>query len=105
MTARAWTKKEVRDQFLDHARHLATYWASTGTGTEVEKIEGALFSLLNVFDGTSMALPAFDLVVRPHPDDKEYHQNEGTNWYEDGMVINDDVHLHDQFYNRDFITE
>lgn len=99
--ARAYTKEEVREEFLAHLRHLAVYWANVEGQTVQELVEGALFSALNVFDGTSMSLPMFDLVLRPHPDDQAYHVQHGENWYEDGMVINDDVYLHDEFYKKE----
>lgn len=61
--------------------------------------EGVAFSILNILDGTTMSLPAFNLTLSPHPDDKEFLQGEGENWYEDGTVINDDVMLHEMFYH------
>jgi hypothetical protein len=45
-------------------------------------------------------LPAFDLVARPHPDNEAYHKAHGQDWVVDGQVINDDVHLHDMYYDR-----
>lgn len=94
----AYTEEEVRNKFLSNAKELARYWATTSDGgTTLERIEGAIFSLLNSIDGGSH-LPAFDLVVRPHPDDKEYYTSMGSKYYEDGMNICDGE-LHSQFIN------
>ncbi len=93
---RAYTAEEVREQFLGQMRALAHYWSGVG-GTEREMLDGLCFSILNIFDGTSMALPAMDLVLRPHADDMEFHKAEGDNWYEPGQVINDTM-MHEEFY-------
>lgn len=94
----AYTEEEVRRKFLEQAKAIAHYWATTKDGGNTkERIEGAIFSLLNVIDGGS-CLPSFDLVVRPHPDDKEYHLSMGEKYYEDGMNICDGE-LHSQFIN------
>ena len=76
---------------------IAAYWANEERATVREKCDGVAFSILNIFDGTSGGMPAFDLLVSPHPDDKQYHINEGSNYYEPGMMIND-CHLHDMYY-------
>lgn len=100
--SREYTKEEVREMVLDHMRHLAHYWATTpNAGTVKERCEGVAFSILNIFDGTSSGLPAFDLVVSPHPDDKQFHIDEGENYMPDGLVINEDCHLHDLFYAKE----
>lgn len=102
--SRAHTAEEVREQLLEHIRHLAEYWATTpDRQTALERCEGVAFSILNIFDGTA-GLPAFDIVLSPHPDDKEYHQREGENRYEPGMVINDCM-LHEMFYRSEPTAE
>jgi hypothetical protein len=97
---RAYTKEEVRENFLQAIRSLPKYWANVDNGyTTEEKISGAFHSFLSLLDGSSH-LPCFDLVLRPHHDDKDFHIEEGENYYEDGMVINDDCLLHEIFYKR-----
>jgi hypothetical protein len=81
-------------------RNLASYWGSVPEKSVEDRLSGLCFSLLNIFDGTSLGLPAFDLVVRPHPDDKALHIRNGERYYEDGMVINADVHMHEEFYQK-----
>ena len=95
--SREYTKKEVRDKVLKHMKHLAKYWADQKGKTDLEKIEGAMFSTLVILDGGCSDIPGFDVVCRPHPSDKEYHQNEGIDWFPDGMIINDDVEMHHEF--------
>lgn len=98
--SREKTIEEVRTEFMDYVRHLCFYWSKADVKTELERCEGMAHSMLVVFDGCS-SLPAFDLVVRPHPDDKEFNQEEGENWYPDGVAINDDCHLKTLLYRKD----
>lgn len=96
--SREITKEEAREMVLDHIRVLITYWDTNSCApTSRDKLEGLAFSMLNIFDGTT-ALPAFDIVVSPHPDDRAYNEAEGSNYFKTGMVINDDCHLHELFY-------
>lgn len=85
--SRAYTDKEVRKIFIDHLKGMAEYWDKSGKD-KADSLDGFIFSLFNLFDGAT-GLPAFDLVVRPHPDDKSYYQKLGENYFEDGMIIND----------------
>ena len=84
---REFTAEEVGKQFMQHLAAIAHYWATLPDKTPLERCNGLAFSVLNIFDGTSMALPALDLVVRPHPDDKAYCIANGENWYVDGQVV------------------
>ncbi len=99
--SRAYTAEEVRAMFIGAARAMASYWATApDAGTVQERCEGVAFSLLNCIDGTSGSFPcALDLVLSPHPDDKAFHIDEGENYFEPGMVINDAM-LHEMFYDR-----
>lgn len=99
----AKTAEEIRRDFMDTLRALADYWAGKG-GSNVpgertchERLQGLVHSVLCIFDGVSGGLPAFDIVARPHPDDKAYHIAEGEDWIEDGTVINDTM-LHEFLY-------
>lgn len=113
---RARTAEEIRDDFMDTCRHLVDFWASprtrkfpAGPGTIPDwvieailrdRLSGLLHSFLCIFDGVSGGWPAFDIVASPHPDDKEYHRDEGEDWIEPGTVINDTM-LHELLYRRD----
>lgn len=96
---RAYTEEEVRKQFINHLNDLIDYWSSNQYKTEKEKMQGLVFSILNIFDGNTCGLPAIDLVLSPHVSDKEYHIQNDENWYEKGMVINN-CPLHELFYKK-----
>lgn len=72
----------MREIFLDECIGIADYWLNIADcKTDKEKVEGAIFSIMNIFDGTSGGFQcAVDLVLRPHPDDKKFHVDEGENW-------------------------
>lgn len=96
--ARAYTVDEVRQNILSHVRAMVKYWATQPLGKNTtERLDGLAFSLLVMIDGCS-ELPAMDLVMRPHPDNERFKREEGENWYQNGQVINGDVHLHDLWY-------
>ena len=95
--SRAFTKEEVRSQLFQYLFAMIDYWDKVEGHDAAQKMEGLAFSILNVLDGTAAQFPAIDLVLRSHPDDKAYHQENDENWYEDGMAVNDDVMLHEIF--------
>jgi len=80
MKSREYTEEEVRKMFLNHIRGLAAYWDSVEGRTSREKLDGLAFSILVMLDGGS-ALPGFDVSPSPHPSDKEFHIDEGTNYF------------------------
>ena len=95
--SRPYTPEEVREMFLDNVKGLCRYWAGVERDSVQEQLEGLAFSLLNMFDGTSASMPAMGIVLRPHPDDKQFHEHQGDNYFEDGQVIND-CYLHEEFH-------
>lgn len=105
--SKAKTKEEVREEFLRKIKAIANYWATVNlsgpgmTDTIAERCDGVAFSILNIFDGTSVDLPAMDIALAPHEDDKEYYIEHEEDWYEPGMIINDDVHLHHEYCDLD----
>ncbi len=95
------TKEESRQMFLSAVSDAYWYWSQLEDRTEKERLDGLAFSLMNIFDGTSGGFTcAIDLVLRPHPDDKDFFMVEGADYMEDGLVINDDVYLHDLWCNE-----
>jgi hypothetical protein len=98
--SRAHTKEEARDMVLGHVRDMARYWSSVPGKTPRERCDGLAFSMLVMIDGHSSNLPAMDLVLRPHEDDKPHHIANGENYFEPGMAINDDVLLHDLYFKE-----
>jgi hypothetical protein len=89
--SRAMTKEEMLKKFLDQIETYVEYWGR-GEESKEKALEGLAFSILNIFDGTS-PLPAFDIVVCPHPTDKEYCEEIEENYWVP-EVINKDIYLH-----------
>jgi hypothetical protein len=102
--ARAHTADEVREKLLSIFSSYVSYWNSedgsnvlpqTATRT---RLEGLVHSVLCVLDGCTAGAPGFDIVAKPHADDKAICQQQGVNWYEDGTVANTKP-LHKGWYN------
>jgi hypothetical protein len=95
----AYSKEEMRNIFLAGVEQNVHYWASLTDKTDREKCEGVAFSIMVMLDGSAGCLPcAVDLSLSPNPDDKQFHIDEGEKYVEAGMLINDDVHLHDLIF-------
>lgn len=90
---RAYTEDEIRRQFLDHVWVTALYWSrANGGGDALDRITGFAHSMLAAIDGAAASLPAFKLVPDPHPDDKQFHIDEGENYYPDDVDIAGSLH-------------
>lgn len=107
--ARAYTEEEVRDMFLNHLHGLVKYWAELKRNQAVfpgpeytieERLDGLVFSLLNIFDGTNGFWCAIDLRLVPHPDDRLFNKSEGRMWFAPGMPLSRNVSLHDLWYDN-----
>lgn len=95
---RAYTAEEVRAKLFAQVNALVGWWANEQRApTAREKLEGLAFSIFSTLDGATLELPPMDLVLRPHPDDQNYCVERRENWYEDGMAINSDVQLHEEY--------
>jgi len=89
----------MREMFLAQCRTTAFYWSRVEDKTPREMCDGVVFSILNIIDGMSGGFPAaINLVMEPHPDDKEYCISNDEKWVENGQIINNDVMLHDCYY-------
>lgn len=97
--SKAITEPELRENFLSFLRHRAHYWANVPNVSELERTQGMAHSMLVIFDGCS-GLPAFDIVVRPHEDDKQYCIDNEEDYYVDGMEI-ECGNLARQFYHME----
>ena len=95
---RAYTTEEVRELFLKQVRESAHYWASLPGKTPQERCDGLAFTILNIIDGSTLPLPAFDLIPSPHPTDYQYHREHGENWFEQEVI--NDCQLHEYYYPR-----
>ena len=100
MKSKEFTTNEVQEQFMNHVRMLIEYWDKSDKETTKEKIEGFAFSLLATIDGCGVDLPPFILAPEPHEDDKQYHINNGNNYYAENNNANCDIagNLHELLY-------
>lgn len=96
--SKARTPEELREDFIGQLRMMVSYWETLPNKTSREKLNGLAFSFLATIDGVSDGIPAYNLVASSHPDDKQFHIDEGSDWIEDGTVINGDVMLHEEWY-------
>lgn len=92
---------EVRREFLQHLRNMAKYWAEVKGITTKERIEGGIFSVLTLLDG-STHLPAFQVIPMPCEGDKEYHIENGEDYYPFVEESPNDIAgtLHEGFYEK-----
>lgn len=97
---RAHTAEEARHQLMRHLAYMALYWAKLDK-TPLEKCNGLVFSILNIFDGCAAGFPAINLSLAPHESDKEFHRSEGENWFEPGQIINETM-LHEMWHEHEF---
>jgi hypothetical protein len=94
---RAKTTEEARAEFLNTIRALASYWGETAK-TPAEAANGTAFSILALLDGCNASMPAFDVLICPHPDDRAFHIANGENYFDDETSITDGGPLHEEFH-------
>jgi hypothetical protein len=93
---RAYTREEMQQQYLDHVRDAVNHWFRAELHDDREKLEGLAFSILVMLDGDTN-LPGCRVLPIPRPDDQEYHEEIGENWYPEDVNIAGD--LHERFLN------
>lgn len=93
LSPRPYTSEETAEHLLKHFASMAEYWAHHPNGGEIgDRCHGLVFSILSALDGSSMDLPAFDLVPAPHPEDRQYHIDRGENYYLEENVVSTALH-------------
>ena len=96
-TPREYTAEETRDMLIKKIHALVNYWDKETRVTDTrEKLSGLAFSILSTLDGGQMGLPGFVVSPNPHPTDKQYHQDQGENWFPDGV----DLGVLHEFYHQ-----
>lgn len=82
--SRAITPEEARTEFLEHMCAMVRYWyLEERSPTALGKLSGLMHSFLVSLDGCAAGLPAFCMAPCPHPEDKQFHIDEGSNYYAD----------------------
>jgi hypothetical protein len=95
MKPKAYTPEEVREMFLDQLRATKEYWLNeTRAETESERMDGLVFSILNIIDGSTVGLPSFDLIPSPHEGDKDYLTSIGEKHFTKEVINNCQLHEH-----------
>lgn len=100
-SARAYTKEEMRELFLGYCKEIVRDCSSMTDKTPRQMCDEVISSMLNAFDGMADNFPcAIDLVMQPHPADKQFCVKRRENWVEEGQVINDDVMLCEMYCSQ-----
>lgn len=62
------------------------------------RCDGVAFTILSTLDGSSLDLPAFNLVPAPAEEDQAYYEENGENWFDPNTVL--DFTLHEYYHRR-----
>lgn len=103
--SRAYTEHETRSIFLDEVWNVINYWNNVER-TDLGKMEGLAFSMLVMIDGGHcifkgddlIGLPSFRLMPICDQESREFHIEQGTNFYDPNIDIGGC--LHEQFYDH-----
>lgn len=98
--SRPYTKEETRIMFLKQIRQHSEFWANLPDKTPQERCEGLVHALLAMIDGDVTGLPPFDIVARPIPGTTGQSMMVAQNYFQDGLVINDDCMLHELYFEQ-----
>lgn len=100
---RAYTKKEVREMLLKHLAKLIEVWARAEGQSIVGRLDGLVFSILSLIDGSNSNFPKIKLILNPHLDDQQYCKKNEENWFASDMEITDEsLFLHQEWGARVF---
>ena len=98
---RKLTAEEVRDQLLTRVWHVIRYWQRL-EDPGGDRIEGAVFSVLAILDGTAVDLPGFVVAPAPHFSDKRYCIEQRQNYFPQAPEAECDIagRLHNLFHAK-----
>lgn len=89
--SREYSTDEVREQFLRKVNGIVKFWHELEDSTELEKLSGVAFSIMSTLDGCAIDLPGFIVAPTPDGNDKEFHQEEGSDWYPENHEVEDKI--------------
>lgn len=103
--SRELTTEECREYLLDHIRTMCEYWNEVEERDTLGRLQGLAFSILAALDGCSINIPQFLIIPNPHPDDKQFRQELGENWYPEPPENIEEASLpgllHEHFYQNE----
>jgi hypothetical protein len=86
--SKEYTREEVEAKLINHLLNICDYWENLEVVPETrDKMRGLLFSVLSTLDGCG-ELPSFIIAPCPHPEDKEYHIENGENYFSENHNSN-----------------
>lgn len=77
---REYTRDEIRHALMKKIWAIIHYW-KTHPDPQSDRMEGCVFSILAMLDGSSMDLPEFILIANPSPEDKPYCIERGRRYF------------------------
>lgn len=76
-----YTPEEVMEKVLTQIWNTIEYWDKLEGKSQRERMEGLAFSMLVILDGGCAVLPGFIVAPLPHPTDKDYHIDNGEDYF------------------------
>lgn len=99
--SRKYTEEEIREIFIKQVWSNIQYWKNEKRAPTLdEKLEGLAFSMLVMLDGGNASMPKFVVAPNPHPDDKDYHIENGENYFPEDCDISGGLHDLFQKYKK-----
>ena len=89
--SKEYTTEEVREKFLRKVNGIVKFWHEVKDRTELEKLDGVAFSIMSTLDGCAIDLPMFIVAPAPHETDKEFHQEDGSDWYPESHEVENEI--------------
>ena len=90
---REYTRDEMVEIFLQQVHLIIRSWkTSTAVESDQCRLAGVAFSILAMLDGESASLPGFAVVPGAHADDKQWHIDQGENWWPGDVDLAGSLH-------------
>lgn len=87
-TSRPLSKREVRERIMHTIVQYVNFYTHEADGYSTEqRLNGLVGAILGIFDGTAEGVCALDITCAPDPSDKCYAEDNGSNYFAEGMLI------------------
>lgn len=102
----AYTDEETAHKFVTNISGMVEYWSTTeeNSPSQKDRMNGLVSDILSMIDGLSPNMPAMNVSMNPHEDDREYLIQMGDQFYVPERVWNTDLVLNevwDECRNKD----